>query len=197
MANNEDKPGKPDDKDISEVQNTADIPAYLMGKPDDEEMSLDAALSKQARKKTKPLDEKKKKQIIYGAVAMAAVLLVLAVFSCQPAKGSMAYGICSTFLELNSEYPHTIHHVDLEGSMTAVRIYFTSTDPFGEYKLEMIECTFGPDEAMGMKLTQVTRNRRPVDPAIVKKFNITLPTIMASEPYVTLPPAWKNPLLPD
>lgn len=159
------------------------------------EMSLDAALSEEAREKP-ALDEKKKKQIFYGGAATVALLLIIAVFSCQPAKGSMAYGICSTFLELNTPYPHTIHHTGLEGSRTAVRIYFTSTDPFGEYKQEMIECTFGPDEAMGMKLTQVARNRRPVDRAIVNEFNLSLPTVIASDPYRVMPPEWKNPLLP-
>lgn len=164
--------------------------------PPQPEISLDAALKEEAREKPQ-LDEKQKKQILYGAGGLAILLLIIAVFSCQPSKGSMAYGICSTFLELNTPYPHTIHHTDLEGSRTAVRIYFTSTDPFGEYKQEMIECTFGPDEAMGMKLTQVMRNRRPVDPAIVNEFNLSLPTIIASDPYRVMPPEWKNPLLPE
>jgi len=194
MSDTEKPDEKPSETDISEVQNTPepaiDRRAMLA------DISLDQALSDQVAIKT-PLDEKKKKQIMYGGIGIFVVLIVLALFSCQPAKGSMAYGICSTFLELTTPYPETLQHTDLEGSMTAVRIYFTSLDPFGEFRQEMIECTFGPDDIMGMKLTQVTRNRRIVDPEVVKKFNIALPTIMASEPYVVLPPAWKNPLLPD
>ena len=61
-----------------------------------------------------------------------------------------------------------------------------------------MECTFGPDEAgTGMILTQVSRNRRPVDPTVVEKFNQTLPIIMASDPYLVMPPEWKNPLVQD
>lgn len=164
---------------------------------DSSDMSLDAALSAEDTKDKTPMDAKKKKQILFGAGGLCGLIVILSLFSCQPAKGSLAYGICSTFLELQTPYPHTLQHIWLEGSRTAVRIYFTSTDPFGEYRQEMIECTFGPDEVMGMKLTQVTRNRRPVDPETVRKFNITLPAIMASDPYVVVPPNWKNPLLRD
>lgn len=161
------------------------------------DQSLDSVLKEEANKKDQPAQPiKNMRQIMYGAGGMALLILILTIYSCQPKDGSMAFGICSTFLELQTPYPHTLNYTDIEGSRTAVRIYFTNIDPFGEFKQEMIECTFGPDEAMGMKLTQVTRNRRPVDAALVRKFNITLPTIMASDPYLVLPPDWKNPLLP-
>ncbi len=182
-----------EDKDIllSDIENVQEAPLPRKGPLDD--VSLDASLSQEVNQKSS-LSEKNKKQILYGALGVLGLLILLGIFSCQPAKGSMAYGICSVFLELNTAYPQTLQHTDLEGSYTAVRIYFTETDPFGQYKDEMIECTFGADETMGMKLTQVTRNRRPVDPEMIRKFNLTLPTIMVSDPYVVLPPNWKNPL---
>ena len=141
--------------------------------------------------------EKNFRQIMYGVGAALLLITLFGIYSCQPKKGSMAYGICSTFLELNTPYPETLRFTDLEGSRTAVRIYFTNIDPFGEFKQEMIECTFGPDEKMGMKLAQVMRNRRLVDPELVREFNLTLPTIMASDPYLVLPPDWRNQLIPE
>ncbi|MFA5593046.1 MAG: hypothetical protein WC989_07015 [Micavibrio sp.] len=190
-------PPAPDAPAVPEAaaEGTAAAEAAQGAEPSSADISLDAALSKQAAEGT-PLDARKKKQILYGGAALACLLLVLMMFSCQPARGSMAYGICSVFLEMNVDYPQTIQHTDYEGSYTAVRIYFTNTDAFGEFKLEMIECTFGPDEAMGMKLTQVARNRRPVEPAKVEAFNRILPVIMASDPYRVLPPNWENKLLP-
>ncbi len=183
------------DKDLSEIQTTEDeLPEDVIAPQGD--TSLDEILAEEAKKDT-GIDKKKMKQIGYGALGVFLLILLISIYGCQPKKGSMAYGICSTFLELNTPYPQTLKYTALEGSRTAVRIYFTNIDPFGEYKLEMLECTFGPDEKMGMKLTQVTRNRRPVDAAIVQKFNQTLPTIMASDPYLVMPPDWKNPLLPD
>jgi hypothetical protein len=160
------------------------------------DMSLDDLLTEEISTLTDE-DRKKLKQIGYGALAVAAIIALLTIFSMQPKVGPMSYGICSTFLEMQTPYPNTLNYSGIEGSRTALRIYYTSIDPFGEYKLEMIECTFGPDEAGGMKLTQVTRNRRPVDPAIVEKFNKTLPIIMASDPYLVIPPDWKNPWVID
>ena len=185
-----------EDKDLSDIQNIDDAPeeGSIYNQPYD--VPLDELLSDQA-KPMNPEDIKKMKQIGFGALGIIMLIILLSVYSCQPKKGSMAYGICSTFLELNTPYPHTLRYTDLEGSRTAVRIYFTNIDPFGEFKQEMIECKFGPDEKMGMKLTEVLRNRHAMDPVLVKKFNLTLPTIMASDPYIVLPPDWKNPLVPE
>ncbi len=184
------------DKDLSDVQNTDDaiIPEKPRNQPYD--IPLDELLSDEV-KNFSDVDIKKFKQIGYGALGIIFLIAVLVIYSFQPKKGPMAYGICSTFLELTTPYPHTINHTGLEGSKTSVRIYFTNIDPFGEFKLEMMECKFGPDEKMGMKLIDVLRNRRPVDADVVRKFNMTLPTIMASDPYVVLPPDWKNQLLPE
>lgn len=200
MATNEqdeNKAAAPLDPDatIADVQNLPDeMPPEESFAAD---QSLDSMLRDEANKKPEKPPQQNMRQILYGAGGVALLILILAIYSCQPKDGSMAFGICSTFLELQTPYPHTLRYTDIEGSQTAVRIYFTNVDPFGEFKQEMIECTFGPDDVMGMKLTQVTRNRRPVDSTIVKKFNITLPTIMASDPYLVLPPDWKNPLVPE
>lgn len=161
------------------------------------DISLDASLTKEASKMKPTKPKKNVNQIMYGALGIFLLIVVMMVYSCQPREGSMAFGICSTYLELNTPYPYTLKYTDLEGSRTAVRIYFTGVDPFGEFKQEMLECTFGPDETMGMKLVEIKRNRRPIDAEEVKKFNKLLPTIMASDPYRIMPPAWKNPLLEE
>lgn len=160
------------------------------------DMPLDDLLTEEINPLTEE-DMKKIKQVGFGTLGVLLVAIALSVFSCQPKKGPMAYGICSTFLEMTTPYPNTLEYSSLEGSRTAIRIYYTHIDPFGEYKQEMLECTFGPDEAGGMKLTQVTRNRRPVDANDVAKFNATLPIIMASDPYLVVPPDWKNPWVID
>src|SRR5690606_36178791 len=94
--------------------------------PRADDVSLDAALKAQDKKSSFVFDEKKKQQVMYGGIGIVVLGLILSLFSCQPPKGSMAYGICSTFLELSTPYPHTLQHTYLEGSRTAVRIYFTS-----------------------------------------------------------------------
>jgi len=185
------------DRDIENILNAPEDHDLMPGRVRyTRDMSLDDLLSEQVSTLTDE-DRKKLRQIGYGALAVAVVVILLTIFSMQPKKGPMSYGICSTFLEMMTPYPNTLHYDAIEGSRTALRIYYTAIDPFGEYKLEMIECSFGPDEAGGMKLTQVTRNRRPVDIAIIDKFNKTLPIIMASDPYLVIPPDWKNPWVID
>ncbi len=167
-----------------------------------EDISIDAALSADARKKEEDTDAplpiyKEKKVIVGGVIGVILLIVMMMVYSCQPQKGSMAYGICSTLLEMQTQYPNTIRHINLEGSKTAVRIYFTSIDAFGEFKLEMFECKFGPDEKMGMRITDIIRNRQSVGPVIIEQANKVLPVIMSSDPYRVRPPEWKNQLLLD
>lgn len=180
------------ESDLSDIQNETEEPV-IINQPYD--VPLDELLSDEANPLTDE-DIKKLKQIGLGILGVILLVILMSVYALQPKKASMAYGICSTFLELNTTYPQTLNYIDLEGSRTAVRIYFTSVDAFGQFKQEMLECKFGPDEQMGMKLVEVLRNRRPVDVEMVKEFNLTLPTIMASDPNLVMPgPNWKNPLL--
>jgi hypothetical protein len=174
------------------VTRSSDITSSL----EQADISMDAALSKTASTLSvlKGMD-KEKKIFFYGGGGVLLVFLVLLVFSCQPAKGSIVFAVCSAFLELNTPYPHTLDYKEVEWSNWAVRIYFTSTDPFGSYRLEMLQCSFTPDEKMGFRVQGIERNREPVDQKIIDDFNKTLPSIAAGDPYLVLPPNWKNPLL--
>lgn len=188
--------GPENEKDLSDIQNESDLPEPGEAAESPYDVSLDELLSDQANTLT-PEDLKTIKKFGFGSLGVLILIILFSIYGCQPRQASMAFGICSTFLELNTPYPQTLNYTGLEGSRTAVRIYFTSTDPFGQFRQEMIECTFGPDEKMGMKLTEIKRNRRQVDSALVRNFNMTLPTIMASKPNLSMPgPEWKNPLLP-
>ena len=158
----------------------------------DGDVSLDDVLTKQAQN---PEDEEKSKKrakhIKYGVIGGVLLIILLMLFSCQAPKGPMEYGVCATFLELTTPYPNTLNFKDVEGSQTTIRIYYTSIDPFGQYKEEMIECRFRSDK---WELLEVSKNRRPVDPAAVAKFNLLIPSIVAGEPNLNLPPYWENPL---
>ncbi len=181
------------DADISEVQNVEPPPQEKPVKAGGD-MALDDMLTRQA-KKPSSLQKISKKQIKMAGAGVGALLIILLLFSCQPKNGPMTFGICSAFLELNTPYPHTLQYNSVDLSQTAVRIYFTNVDPFGQFKQEMIECGYGLDSQGNPKLTQVSRNRRAIDQAIVEKFNVSLPTIVESDPYRVMPPNWKNPLL--
>ncbi|MCB1530349.1 MAG: hypothetical protein H6853_01135 [Rhodospirillales bacterium] len=123
-----------------------------------------------------------------GIAAFVLLIILLSLFSCDPPKGSILYGVCGAFLEQNVAYPETIRHESVEQYPRATRINFTSIDAFGQYKMEMIECSFTQDDAGGLMIEKVFFNRREVDSDIIKKFNISIPSIIAAEPDLTLPP---------
>lgn len=88
-------------------------------------------------------------------VIMGVVLLLTIIQSCTPKKGTILYGLCGAFLEQQILFPETIKHTRVEQYRKAVRIYYTHIDGFGEYQLEMIECSFIQDPAKGVQLESV------------------------------------------
>lgn len=177
----------------TDINSPLDEADEALSPPPAPDVSLDDMLRRQARKSPKiQLRDRDAKLFKYGMIGAAVLFLALIVYSCQPAKGSMAYGICSTYLQMNTDYPYTLRYTGLEESNTAVRIYFTSIDPFGTYKQETIECKFGPGPGGGARVTTILRNRNAVDAQIVRDFNKVLPTIVASNPNLAMPPNRMN-----
>ncbi len=132
---------------------------------------------------------KKSKQILVGTIAFLFVMVALIVYSCQPPKGSMMYGICSAFLEQIVDYPTSVQKLYVEQFPRAVRIYFNQTDAFGQFTQDMIECAVDPN---ALKFTKVLYNRKPVDAKKIENFNRSIPVVAASDPDLTLPEAPKN-----
>lgn len=189
------EPLPPEEVDLSEIQNT-DHEAPAESRQYAGDVSLDKALSDEVKDKD-PVAEKKKKKLIIGGVAGFLFVVLVIYLASGSAKSSVAQGICLTFLELETPYPHTLKVTSMEGSSTAIRLYYTNVDPFGQLKHEMIECGFGPDPVMGMKLTRVQKNRRPVEAEKIKKFNNIFAVVTNIEHNPTMPPNWVNPLVKD
>lgn len=131
---------------------------------------------------------KKKKQILAGAVCFLLLLVLFIVYSCQPPRGSIIYGVCSAFLEQIVEYPPSVQQLYVEQFPRAVRIYYNQTDAFGQFTQDMIECIADPNAIPNLVFSQVLINRKPVDAEKVKRFNPTIPLLMATDMDLTLPP---------
>ncbi len=99
------------------------------------------------------------KVLIWCVVGFVLLSIILITFqSLSPRKGNILYGMCSKFLELQLPFPDTIEHKDIELYRRAVRINYTHLDGFGEYRLEMIECSFVQDPVEGVQLDKVLFN---------------------------------------
>jgi hypothetical protein len=184
MSDESEQNNAPLAQDITEEQSFSQRP--------DEKM--DQALRREAKKlpriKVPKINEKR--LFKFGGGGIAALMLIMMVFSCQPEEGGMTYGICSTFLELNTPYPETLRYRAVDQSTTVVWIEYTSIDPFGEYKIDRIECRFGAGPDGFARVTSISRGRRPVDKEIVDEFNRSLPAIVASNPNRILPASPRN-----
>ena len=85
-----------DDTDVINVEDALPVDGKYAG-----DISIDELLSEEANTLT-PEEKKKIKQVAYGTLGVIVMLIVLSIFSFQPKKGPMSYGICSTFLEMNT-----------------------------------------------------------------------------------------------
>lgn len=153
-------------------------------KPIEADRQIEAALS--APDKT--AKRKSSKNVTRGAIAAGVLIAAIGLYYLsQPIQGDMAFGLCKVFLERQALFPQSLRLSTVEELETSVRIWYTSTSSFGEYRLEPIQCYFRPDPLTGSVLERVKINRREVDPAIVEAFNKTLPALLATPIDLSLP----------
>ncbi len=161
-------------------------------------------------KRELPIIKKKlsgKNGVIAGAILVGALFfLVITVRSCSPKEGSIIYGMCGAFLEQQITFPETIKYSEVEQYQKAVRIYYTHVNGFGEYQLEMIECSFTQDPEKGVQMEGATfggvkeiTKKKPVrgkgrlfkvEQIYIDKFNKSLSpaAILSQDPDLALPP---------
>lgn len=135
-------------------------------------------------------DKKKKQKKLLRNGGIASGVLLVAYFlyyMSQPYQGTMAYGICKVFIEMNVQFPTTLKYNSVEEFSTSVRVWYTHTDSFGEYILEPVQCYYKSDETLGFVLDKVTKRRREIPREQVEEFNKILPIIFANPPNLDLP----------
>lgn len=138
-----------------------------------------------------PMSAKTKKKLYWGG-GLAFFGLVVVMFM-APVQGSMRYGICKTYVELNELYPKEINYLSVEDG-DPVKIYYKKVDPFGVSSVNSIECYFkrDPRGAFSDELSKVdingkSRTYEAEKPENIKKFNVGIPAILAYPPDLTLP----------
>lgn len=151
--------------------------------------------SKVSHKKQK----QRKKQIKYGIIFGILVLLGYGISRLFiPYQGHQTFAICKTFLELNVQYPTTIRLSEAFTRGNKVRIWFSHLDGFGQYKIQQIQCIYGPDEKLPYKLESVAissvtitsenRDRWEIDAEKIKLFNkAVMPFLITYDLDLTLP----------
>ena len=105
----------------------------------------------------------------------------------SPYEGTMTFGICKTYLELNVRFPQDLKYSTVDDLGSSVRIWYTQIDAFGEYRLENIQCYFRADEVYGAAVERITINRREVPTEKVEAFNAIMPTVLSAPLDLTIP----------
>jgi hypothetical protein len=140
----------------------------------------------------KKIAERKKQMRRIGYSALALLFIYLLYWLFKPYQQGMDYGICKTFIELITPFPQSIYYSEVVSFNDSIRVWYSQNDPFGQYRLQALQCFFGPHEQYGMGLTRVTIGRREIDPEIVKQFNHALPAIFAYPPDLVYPTPLPN-----
>lgn len=143
------------------------------------------------KKKRKSPAQKKREKFMYIAGGVIGFILLLVWWGSQPLMGTMYYGICKVLAEQQLRYPHTLQVVSSDGYANKVRIFYTFFDPFGQYKMDRIECTFAltADGPQSYYLQAAKVNKIDLDPEVLTHFNGSVPAILDNPPDLALPPA--------
>jgi hypothetical protein len=136
------------------------------------------------KKKKKPF-----KRYIIGFIAFIFIgfIYLLSI----PAEGSIRYGLCKNFVELNDPFPQFLEWVMVKEAGLAVILDYNRTDAFGQRSLNQIRCFFKEDQTGNLLLERVTINRDKNHPKGVPenidRFNKGISAILAHPPSLILP----------
>lgn len=122
---------------------------------------------------------------ILGGIILTVILMYFV--STHRDKGTIMFGVCRTFVEMQLVYPPKLAVTEVEQYPMAVRIYYNYTDPYGNLKSEFVECGFEMVPGKGAQATSILLNRKEIDHEVIAYFNETIPSIVAGDPDLYLP----------
>lgn len=122
------------------------------------------------------------------------VLLIVGLFF-FPYYGTIRYGICRTYIELQEPYPQSIQYINAVEDVNytnSVTISYKKVDPFGLEAMNEMQCFFenAPDGGLLLRRVDINGKKRKYpqeDPELVKKFNQSIPAIRAYPPSLIMP----------
>ena len=134
------------------------------------------------------------KKLAFGGGALFVLFIVGVIMF--PRYGTINFGICKTFVELQEPYPSSINWLwAWDDGAGNVGIGYKRVDPFGLESSNEITCTIHVDEKQIITLEAVDINGKKrkypqEDPEILKKFNTGLIGLFAYPPDLVLPSDW-------
>jgi len=110
------------------------------------------------------INKKKKQNKIIIAAISVSIISVGFWWLTKPFKASEEYAVCRTLLELKLPYPHTLYVSEVNDMIRGgLRLWYTYTDAFGEYRMERFICKLARDpETNTLNIEKLTMNKLEV-----------------------------------
>ena len=129
------------------------------------------------------------KRYVFGGLGALILFFIIAMM--MPPYGTIRYGLCKSFVELNDPYPAFLEWVTAQEAGMAVIIDYNRTDAFGQRTLNQIRCFFKEDPKRGLLLERINingDNEFPQEaPEFVERFNIGIPALIKNQPSLIMP----------
>lgn len=142
-------------------------------------------------KKAKP---RMNKFLKWGIIGVSTVVLLIVGMFFFPRFGTVNYGICRTFIEMQEPYPQSIQwvHGQEDTYSNSVKIFYKKVDPFGLEAMNEMVCTFEKDQEGNLLLKKVDLNGKkriyPMESEEnVKNFNTGIQGVIANPPSLIMP----------
>lgn len=129
------------------------------------------------------------KKWVWGGVGAAVIFLIM--LAVMPPYGTIRFGLCKSFVELNDPYPAFLEWVTAQEAGMAVIIDYNRTDAFGQRTLNQIRCFFKEDPKRGLMLDRVNINGDNEFPQeskeYIDRFNVGIPSLLENQPSLIMP----------
>ncbi len=158
-------------------------------KPEPKKRELKSAKRKDG---IQPLKKPKKKRSKWFWAGIVAFLFVVMAVILNPPHGTINFGLCKAFVEMNDPYPASLEYVQAEEYGNLTILDYNKIDSFGQRTLNQIRCTFKDDPQKGLQLDKVDINGKASKPPqegqdYIDRFNIGISAILNSHPNLVLP----------
>lgn len=135
--------------------------------------------------------KRKRSKKFYTFLIIGGLVIALIILSLIPPYGTMKYGLCKTFVELNDPYPKFLEWVGASESDTGAIIDYNRIDAFGQRTLNQIRCKFDTNAAGQLKLIKVNINGKNEYPQetqpYLDRFNTGIPALYNDQPSLVMP----------
>ena len=139
---------------------------------------------------------RKRKRRIYIISGVLVFLVFLVYWGFMRGKTTIEFALCRTFIELQQVYPPSLNVIEVDPFDEAMRFHYTIRNSHGATRSQMAECIFARDPQRGLILESVNIDRLPyTDQEEIERFNKSIPSIIATDPDLTLPPPFKDNLI--